>query len=218
MFLLIPFALVLASAGGIFFILWRKLPRLKELTEFVQQDQSKSGIPNGASVGRDWLNVFYDFCPEIVDLIKNIKVNEYKEMWLVEVEKFLRRLRIVSLKMDRLSDTLIKKIRKSVYSNDNPTYAEKEQEKNGKNKLEVLTQENNREELKKTEQRLILEIAKNPKSVVLYEDLGDVYIKMGDYQDAKEAYEAAMELNPQSESLKQKLSSALEKLNSQTRQ
>ena len=55
-----------------------------------------------------------------------------------------------------------------------------------------------------------MEIAKNPKNSALYESLGDLYIEMRNYIDAKESYEAAVELNSQSESLKQKLSLALE--------
>ena len=67
--------------------------------------------------------------------------------------------------------------------------------------------------LKNEEQRLIMEIAKNPKDARLYEALGDLYMEMSGFIDAKESYEAAIELNPQDESLKQKLSSALEGLN-----
>ena len=58
-----------------------------------------------------------------------------------------------------------------------------------------------------------LEIDKNPKSATLYEELGDFYAKTENYQDAKESYEAAVELNPSDEALKKKHSQTLEKLN-----
>ena len=70
-------------------------------------------------------------------------------------------------------------------------------------------------EFKKSEQRLIIEIAKNPKNPALYEELGDLYTTSRDYRDARESYEAAIELNSTDEELKKKLSSALEKLNPQ---
>ena len=69
--------------------------------------------------------------------------------------------------------------------------------------------------LKNEEERLIIEIAQNPKNAALYESLGDLYIEMSNFNDAKESFEAAIELNPQDESIKQKLSSVLEKLGSQ---
>ena len=208
MYLIIPLILIVTSLGGALFIIWRKLPHLKELT------MSKEVSSNGFSLKRDWWNMVYDFCPEVVDSIKNIRVDEYKEMWLVEMEKFLRRLRVVSLKTDRLSGALIKKIRKNVYSSGSLSYAATKEEKIEKNTTDMPTQESSREEFKKTEQRLILEIAKNPKNAVLYEELGDLYARMGDYKDAKESYEAAIELNSNSEGLKKKLSLSLEKLTS----
>ena len=64
--------------------------------------------------------------------------------------------------------------------------------------------------MKKEEQRLIIEIAKNPKSSSLYETLGDLYVKMNNFTDAKESYEAAIELDPSKEELKKKHSQAVE--------
>ena len=51
--------------------------------------------------------------------------------------------------------------------------------------------------------------------MAFYEELGDLYSEAGEHKDAKESYEAAIELNSNSEELKQKLSSALEQINSQ---
>ena len=200
-FILIPFVLILASFGGILFIVSRKLPRLKELAE----TEGSNGVPGS------WHTLAYDLCPEIWNWAKGIKVREYKEMWLIETEKLLRRLRVTSQKMDRLSDSLIKKIRKSTNSGNGPTFSAVEESKEKQN---TETKEDDKAEFKKNEQRLIIEIAKNPKNGALYEELGDLYAKMGDYRDAKESYEAAIELNSNNEDLKKKLSSVLEKLSS----
>lgn len=205
MFILIPLILILASVGGILFIVSRKLPHLKKLAEA----ESSNGVPteNG------WYALVYDLCPEVWDWTKSIKVKEYKEVWFIETEKLLRRLRLVSLKMDRFSDSLIKKIRSRTYSNGGLTYTGNDERNNGQAPSDLEAEKNEKEEFKKAEQKLILEIAKNPKSTVLYEELGNLYAKMGDYRDAKESYEAAIELNPNNEELKKKLSFALEKLN-----
>ena len=205
-FILIPLALIMASAGGILFIVWRKLPHLEGLTG--SEDSS------GVAVEKNWRNVIYDLCPEVVEWVKNIKVEEYKETWLIEMEKLLRRLRVVSLKMDRFSSVLIKKIRNRAYSNGTFNYSSAQSEP-AKAKSGVDPDINGKEDLKKTEQKLILEIAKNPKNAVLYEELGDLYAEMGDYRDAKESYEAAIELNSNNEELKKKLSQALKNLNPQ---
>ena len=45
--------------------------------------------------------------------------------------------------------------------------------------------------------------------------LGDLYVKMKNFTDAKESYEVAIELDPGNEELKKKLSSVLEKLSTQ---
>jgi len=188
------------------YIVWRKLPRLEELAKF-------EGA-NGMYAESGWRHVFYDFCPEIWNWAKGVKVKEYKESWFVETEKLLRKFRLISLKMDRFSDSLIKKIRKRKQThsgNGNDfTFSVIEESKNQQN-TEVTSDD--KTEFKKTEQRLIIEIAKNPKNAVLYEELGDLYSQVGEHKDAKESYEAAIELNSNSEELKKKLSAALEKLN-----
>jgi len=210
-FILIPLFLILASVGGVFFIVWRKLPNLGELAK--TEGSNGNGITNGS-----WRNFIIELYPEFWNWLKNVnlenKFKEYKELWLVETEKFLRRLRVASLKMDRLSDSLIKKIRNSMYSGSSYRYAGEGKDEDKKS--EQTTQEaekNSREEFKKREQMLILEIAKNPKNSSFYEELGNLYIEMREYDDARNSYEAAIELNPNNEELNKKLSQALEKLN-----
>ena len=57
-----------------------------------------------------------------------------------------------------------------------------------------------------------VEIAKNPKDSRLYEVLGDLYVKMNNFSDAKESFEAAMELSPHDEGLQKKYSQVLKKM------
>lgn len=201
-FILIPLLLILASVGGVLFITLRKLPRLRELAE--------AESPSGAYAESGWRAFVYELCPEIWNWAKDIRIKEYKDMWLIEAEKLLRRLRLTSLKIDRFSGLLIKKIRNRASSENGSTFSATETKKD---KEETEAKADDKTELKKNEQRLIMEIAKNPKNASLYEELGDLYDKMSDYLDSKESYEAGIELNSNNEKLKGKLSQVLEKLN-----
>ncbi len=199
MFILLPLTLILTSAVGIFVIVWRKMPYLKKLSPEV-------------GVGSDILT---DLLPELSERFKSksLKLKEYRNLWLVELEKFLRRLRVVSLKMDRISDSWIKKIRNGNISRATSRLIDKKTEV--VENLVIKTQaapEITMEDMKKEEQRSIMEIAKNPKDFRLYEVLGDLYVKMNNCSDAKESYEAAIELNPHNEELQKKRSQILEKM------
>ena len=68
------------------------------------------------------------------------------------------------------------------------------------------------EDMKREEQGMIIEIAKNPKDSRLYEVLGDLYVRMNNFSDAKESFEAAMELSPHDEGLQKKYSQVLKKM------
>lgn len=201
-FILIPLLLILASLGGILFVTLRKLPRLRKLAE---AESSNSVYTEGG-----WRAFVYELCPEIWNWAGSIRIKEYKDIWLIEAEKLLRRLRLTSLKIDRFSGLLIKKIRNHASSENGSTFSVDEIKKD---KEETEAKIDDKTELKKNEQRLIMEIAKNPKNASLYEELGDLYAKMSDYLDSKESYEAGIELNSNNEKLKVKLSQVLEKLN-----
>lgn len=221
MYLLLPLLLIAGSISGIFIIVWRKAPYIKKLA--TPDGPTLNG--NGISKKEYFFKLFSEFFPEIGGTFKNIKFKEYKDAWLVEVEKFLRRLRLVSLRMDRWSNSWIQGIRKHVDKSTaqtttpvpTPTSEVGEVLTSDVNKLKTKTEEkvSETELFKKEEQRIIIEIARNPKNSKLYDALGDLYVKMSDYSDGKESYEAALELDPNNEELKKKLSLALEKSASQ---
>lgn len=188
MFILIPFLLILASAIGIFVIVWKKVPYLGKLTVA------------DAQLGP---SIWADFFPELTNGVNGTRLKHYRGVWLLELEKFLRRLRLMSMKMDRMSDSLIKKIR-NITERKHPSTG------SGPAASSLAVPEEKAEDLKREEQRLIIEIAKNPKNPALYEVLGDLYMKISNFVDAKESYEAAIELNPAKEELKKKHSQATE--------
>ncbi len=199
MFILVPLTLILASVIGISVIVFRKMPYLKKLTP-----EAEVG---GAG------DILTDLFPELSEGLKSLKLKEYRDMWLVELEKFIRRLRVVSLKMDRISDSWIKKIRKGNGSRTTaPVVVEKTEVLENPVIKAQAAPKITTEDMKREEQKMIIEIAKNPKDAKLYEVLGDLYIKMNNLPDAKESFEAAIELNPHNESLLKKRSQVVEKL------
>ncbi len=189
--------LISASVIGISVIVFRKMPYLKKLTPEVE-------------VGGDILT---DLFPELSEGFKILKLKEYGNIWLVELEKFIRRLRVVSLKMDRISDSWIKKIRKGNGSMATAPVIVGKIEVMGNPVIKnQVVPEITAEDMKREEQRLIIEIAKNPKDSRLYEVLGDLYVKMNNFSDAKESYEAAIELSPHNNELQKKHSQIVEKM------
>lgn len=218
MFILAPLLLIFISVIGISVIVLRKKSYLNKIYSLNTAGSNGSYDNSGFS----WASFFADFLPEFKVISDRIEISRYKAHWLVETEKFLRRARVVFLRIDRISDGMITKVRK-IHVN---------QKLNGLAKKDIaavaaaikiehkaqvvdikLAGSISMPFLKNEEERLIIEIAKNPKNSILYEQLGDVYTEMTNFTDAKESYEAAIELNSQNESLKQKLSSALAKLN-----
>jgi len=196
-FIFIPLVFVLVSAIGIFFIVWKKMPYLKKLT--VTDVQSES--------------IWSDLFPELANGINSTRLKHYRGVWLLELEKFLRRLRVMSMKMDRMSDSLIKKIRNVTERKHEKPHGPADAE-TGETTVAKAAEpiRETVDDFKREEQKLIIEIAKNPKNSSLYDVLGDLYMKMSNFADAKESYEAAIELNPAKEELKKKHSQALQNM------
>jgi tetratricopeptide (TPR) repeat protein len=184
-------------------IVFRKMPYLNKLTP-------ETHMPVRTGVMGDFLA---DLLPEFSEVVKGLKLKEYVHPWLVELEKFLRKLRVVSLKMDRISESWIKKIRKGHgFRTTHSSIAEKTEAEETRVLKVQPAPKTSLEDMKREEQRLIIEIAKNPKDAKLYEILGDLYIKINNFSDAKESFDAAIELNPHNEELQKKRSQVLQKM------
>lgn len=160
-------------------------------------------------------NICEDFFPELISWFKRIPWHQYRQISLQELEKGLRRARLVFLKIDHVSARLIQKVRR--------THLETNIEHNASVQAEIQTDlvvpehmevvvEPAPEDLKGQEQQLIIEIAQDPKNAVLYETLGDLYLKMDNTSDAKEAFEAGLGFGPDNITLARKYSRLLKKL------
>lgn len=180
MYILVPLIIILVSAIIIAIIVGRKFPYLKKLPV-------EAAIPEAG--------LFEGFLPEVYHFFKKADFGFYRELFFKELEKFLRRLRVVSLKIDSLTKKLIDKIRVNGVKKEK-TEVFNEESKEETVQISVSQKIPLEEQQKKEEHALIIEIAKNPKNAELYKKLADLYILMENFFDAAEALETALKLDP----------------------
>ena len=208
MYVIIPLLLALAAMLGIAAVLLRKLSYLQKLH------------PESHSLGK---SIAHDMFPELIDSIQRIRLKEYLNKMLVEIEKLLRKIRLLLSAIERLSDLLIRKIRQvhkknanNQSSNENlHELATSPSQKTGISNIHTKIKRKKSADptiLKQQEQELIILIAKDPKNVELYGHLSDVYVRMGNLTDAQESLQTALKINPSNEDLAQKLTKVLEKV------
>ncbi len=204
MFIITPLILIAVSIVGMAVIVSRKMTYLRKLS------------PESNEVSD---NIFKDFFPELITWFNQIPWHQYRQVTLQEIEKGLRRMRLVFLKIDHASARLIQKVRHTHLA----TQLEHTTSIQSDVSTEVVVPEHMEivaeptpEDLKAQEQQLIIEIAQDPKNVNLYEKLGDLYLKMDIIPDAKEAYEAGLGFNPDNQTLARKYSALLKKIGETT--
>lgn len=188
MYILVPLIIILISAAVMAAVIWRKFPYLKKL-------------PIDAAVPES--RVLEGFLPEVYHFFKKADFGFYRGLFFKELEKFLRRLRVVSLKIDSFTKQLIDKIRvngtKKKTQHLTPQQEEKEE-------VVAVSSRMSLEEKQKAEEHvLIIEIAKNPKNPELYKKLADLYILAENFSDAAEALETALKLDPEDKKTAAKL-------------
>lgn len=199
MFIIIPLVLIGLSLVGMAVIVRRKMSYLRKLS------------PDAHEVGD---NILEDFFPELFEWFNQIPWYQYRQTSLQELEKGLRWMRLAFLKIDHISVRLIQKVRHIHLS----TQLEHEASIQQEIPTETIAPEHvtamapTLEDLKSQEQKLIVEIAQDPKNAGLYETLGDLYLKMNNIQDAKEAFEAGLGFSPDNQTLARKYSALLKKI------
>jgi len=200
MYILIPISLIIISLLGMGIIIARKFPYLRKLT------------PEAHTFGS---TIFHDFFPELVTVIGKIRFEEYFSIVLRELEKLLRKLRLFFSRVDKASSELISELRSANRRKPQPIEPAAEEPvipMDSHVEIRPRKTEDNADILKDKEQGLIIKIAHNPKDPTLYAALGEVYVGMGNFYDAKDSFEAAIDLDKQNESLKERLSFAERKL------
>ena len=201
LYLTIPLGLALLAVIGALVIIWRKMPYLRKLT------------PEAHEMGQTWL---HDMAPEAIDRYKGIQWQEYKRSFLVELEKFIRRIKLMVSSVDRASDALVRKVRRGHQKAAQQVQeqqaqiesAAREEEEKEPDELDL----GDPEQLKMREQALIVQIAQDPKDAQLYGELSRIYMKLRNYGDAIESLKAALKLEPESEVFKRRLEAAQKRL------
>ena len=182
MYIIIPLVIIAVSIMAVGAIVWRKFPYLKKLSA------DSASIPeNGLLAG---------FFPEARNYLKKIDLSIYRDLFFKELEKFLRRLRVVSLKLDSFTRHLIDKIRANGSEKETIEHLTPLPPDSLESKVATPAIE---------EHNLIIEIAKNPKNAGLYKKLADLYILAENFSDAAESLETSLKLDPDDKKTEAKL-------------
>ncbi len=197
MFITIPLILIGLSLIGMTIVIRRKLLYLRKLS------------PEAHEVSD---NMLEDFFPELIAWFSQIPWRQYRQSSLQELEKGLRRMRLVFLKIDHASARLIQKVRYTHMEHTASSVQTAPQAEVMVPEQMAIVSKPTLEDLKGQEQQLIIDIAQDHSNAGLYEKLGDLYLKMENTQDAKEAYEAGLGFNPDNSTLARKYSALLKKL------
>lgn len=196
MYLSVSLLVIAGLVVGIATVIWRKLSYLKKLP-----------VDSNQPLANYWLS---DFFPELRHYWKELDLRSYQVYFLRETEKFLRRLRLLSLKLESFSNSLLNKIKSSGHylNHQNGQNKKEEPVKFPAEILPVSPAIKNGVNYKQEEQTLILEIARDPKNAALYRRLAEIYFRLKNFTDAKESLETALKLDPEDETTKEKLEKA----------
>ena len=189
MYLIIPIGIFLLSVAGIVYILVKKFVYLRKLSPEAINDTSGTK------------NMFWsDMFPEISRWMASINWREHRVRLTDESEKFVRRLRLIFLKIETFTHNVSMRLRRSKKHHE-AILVKEEQEMVEDAVLPIAPLLDPKEE----EQHLIMEIAKNPKDPLLYLRLGDVYMKTGDKDNARLSFETVLQLDPENWYAKKKV-------------
>ena len=207
-FSIIIYIIIGLSLAGLVFIIYRKIAVLSNLSEEeITILERKKGI------------------------IQKIKDVDYKHHWLnfiISLEKFLRRLKIIFLKIENLLTKWIRGLRgksQIMTQKSKDWIRQKEIKRRESKKKEVSIEINKKEdksqlieeenddeisisELKKPikeEQKWIDLIVENPDNITAYKFLGLLYWKQHNYSDAKSSLEMAIKFGSKDKKVKEVL-------------
>lgn len=128
-----------------------------------------------------------------------LKLSEYFILLINLLEKGLRKIRVVFLRVDNLFIQLIQKtreksqvlnIRYEAWIKQLTTRKVRVRHEEEKEKTLLVR------DLRAEEEILIRAIAKNPRDIASYRKLGDLYIEQKNYSDAREAFNRILKINP----------------------
>jgi len=143
----------------------------------------------------------------------HLKLSEYFIILANLLEKGLRKLRVIFLRIDNFFIQLIQKTREKSQV---LTIRYEAWIKQLTTRKVHVRHEDEREkilpvrDLKAEEEALIKAIANDPKNVTGYKKLGNIYLEQKNYHDALEAFKQALKLNPADEDARRKIEDIFE--------
>jgi tetratricopeptide (TPR) repeat protein len=184
----ISYLLIILSLLGIIILILKKIPVLIRLPLELPNGQARTPL-----------------AAKTVSLIKD-KI-AHPNYWLVSLtwlEKFLRKIRIVFLKLDNFCISLIASSRqrsKELAIKSKVWVSERRMIKIEKLKLLADLRRTNEEK----EEMLLSILKQNPKDIKAYKEIGTLYLEQENYQDAKSAFEEVLKINPDDEIAAEKI-------------
>mgnify|MGYP001567241325 FL=1 len=194
MSILILIAIALLACAGIAWVVSRKIPYLKKLDPALHEEEHET-----------WFHAMF---PEAISFVGAVRAIPFRTILTHELEKMMRTFRVAVMRLDTLSTRTISTLRtmrapgvtEGHLSTDPvaPEDGEAQSEGEGSTVEDVPVIDPvvaRRDELIAREQELIIAIARAPKNVELYEQIGSVYAELEQPQDAREAFEAGLKLD-----------------------
>lgn len=200
MFISIPLFIIIAALLALGFMVWRKWPFLKKLE------------PDAHQVGESFV---HDLAPEAVSRARAV---HWRALWrqaLQAAEEVLNGIRAIFHSIGQAFDRLRASVQSAKRSMPEPQPVGQQPPAPQEPKIAGPPRDDEAEQkrlLKEEEQRLILDIAQDPKNVNLYVALGKVYTKLENSADAVESFKTASKLDPDDDAIKERLTRAGERL------
>jgi len=178
----------LVGIAGTIIIVFRKIPVLMKLP----LERPENGLPKISLRER------------VINLTKEIARPDFWLIFISWLEKLLRKIRILVLRMDNYFIDLIKKSREKSHDwteHSREWMSQKRMKRIEKLKLMATT----RITPEQKEESLLSTLKQNPRDVKAYKELGLIYLEQNNLHDAKLAFEEVLKINPEDETAKEKL-------------
>ncbi|TSC91711.1 MAG: hypothetical protein CEN90_175 [Parcubacteria group bacterium Licking1014_17] len=204
MFIILPLGIFILSLLLIGAVIVRKLAFLRKLSPEVLENSAVN-----------YRGFWEELLPEAGGIIKFIKSHEWRLKLLEQFEKLFSLLKSISSLIDSLFHKILLLVKRKAKQSEQIVIKEEIKEQKEKAEIEEAIEaisEHNGSDIREEEQLLIINIAKNPRDPELYRRLGDIYIKTEEYDDARQCFEKAIELNPRDIASRGKLKKVLAKL------
>lgn len=193
MFITVPLVVIAVAATVLVVMVLRKWPYLKKLE------------PDAHPVGD---SLVHDLAPEVIERAKSVDWQSFWHHGLAGIEGVLSGVRSAFTAIGEASERLmssVQSVKRSVPERVETHELEPQPEKPT---VVVPARDDEAEQerlLREEEQKLILDIAQNPKNVELYKKLSRVYSKLGNGKDAIESLAAASKLDPDDDAILERL-------------